>query len=135
MSRIIRIMPDLLPDPLNPRFQVAETQPLINPDMVGTMSPAQRDLIGLTQAVAPQALRAEQMMELEQSVAAVNAYIRSTQDTYSIQFELHQRSGLTYALIRNMDTGQVLKQIPSDTLLNIAARVRAASGIFVDMAT
>jgi uncharacterized FlaG/YvyC family protein len=134
MSKIVRAVPSGLPDPMNPRIQPVDIPPLVNPEMVGT-SPAQRALIGLTQAVTPQAVRAEQLDTMQAAVDAVNLYIRSTQANYSIRFELHQRSGLLYALIRNMDTGQVLKQIPSETLLNIAARVKQASGIFADLST
>jgi len=124
----------LLPDPMNPRIQPIDLPPLVNPDMVAA-SPAQRALIGLTQAIDPVALRGEQLALLQNAVDSVNAYIRSTQANFAIRFELHQRSGLTYALILNTQTGQVLKQIPSETLLNIAARVKLASGIFVDLAT
>jgi uncharacterized FlaG/YvyC family protein len=46
-----------------------------------------------------------------------------------------RRSSQVYALVRNAETGQVLKQIPTETMLNIAARVKQASGIFVDLST
>ena len=135
MRKISRVMPQVAPDPMNPRIQPVEFQPLVNPDLVGSMSEAQRDLIGLTQAVVPDSVRREQLDSLQSAIDSVNAYIQSTQATFSIQFELHQRSGLTYALIRNVETGQVLKQIPSNALLNIAARVRQASGIFANLTT
>jgi uncharacterized FlaG/YvyC family protein len=134
-NKITRVGPPGMPDPMNPRLQPIDLPPLINPDMVGSATAAQRALIGLTQATVPEKVRAEQLALLESAVDTVNAYIRSTQAGFSIRFELHQRSGLMYALIINTDNRQVLKQIPSETLLNIAARVRQASGIFVDMAT
>jgi len=134
-GKITRVGPPGLPDPMNPRLQPIDLPPLIDPDMVGAASAERRALLGLTQAVTGASVRAEQMAQLEAAVESVNAYIRSTQTTFAIRFELHQRSGLTYALIVNTDTRQVIKQIPSETLLNIAARVRQASGILVDMAT
>jgi uncharacterized FlaG/YvyC family protein len=108
---------------------------LINPELSGGLTRADRALIGLTRAVMPGAVRQEQLDAMQAAVDAVNQYIRSTQANYSIRFEVHQRSGLTYALIRNAETGQVIKQIPSATLLNIAARVKQASGIFADLTT
>jgi uncharacterized FlaG/YvyC family protein len=135
MSKIHPVTHPMLPDPMNPRIEPVEIQPLVDPDQVGTLTTAQRALIGLTQAIIPEDVRQEQMDDLQLSVDAVNAYIRSTQETFSIQFELHQRSGLTYALVRNVETGKVLKQIPTETLLNIAARVRQASGIFTNLST
>jgi uncharacterized FlaG/YvyC family protein len=135
MSKIDKVTPQGIPDAMNPRVQPLDMPPLVDPDMAGTASPAGRALIGLTQAISPRSVRQEQLDALQSAVDAVNTYIRSTQANYSIRFEVHQRSGLTYALIRNAETGQVLKQIPSETLLNIAARVRQASGIFADLAT
>ena len=135
MNKIHPVTHPMLPDPMNPRIEPVEIQPLVDPDQVGTLTTAQRALIGLTQAIIPEDVRQEQMDDLQLSVDAVNAYIRSTQETFSIQFELHQRSGLTYALVRNVETGKVLKQIPTETLLNIAARVRQASGIFTNLST
>jgi uncharacterized FlaG/YvyC family protein len=124
-----------IPDPMNPRIQPLDLPPIINPDVAVAMTEAQRSLIGLTRIVSPASVRQDQMAQMQAALDAVNTYIRTTQADFSIRFELHQRSGLTYALIRNMETGQVLKQIPSETLLNIAARVKMASGIFVDLAT
>src|SRR5579863_8238250 len=135
MNKIHPVTHPMLPDPMNPRIEPVEIQPLVDPDQVGTLTTAQRALIGLTQAIIPEDVRQEQMDDLQLSVDAVNAYIRSTQETFSIQFELHQRSGLMYALVRNVETGKVLKQIPTETLLNIAARVRQASGIFTNLST
>ena len=135
MRKIGRVMPQVLPDPMNLRIQPVELQPLVNPEMVGSLSEAQRNLIGLTRAIVPDSVRQEQLDTLQMAIDAVNAYIQSTQQSFSIRFELHQRSGLTYALIRNTETGQVLKQIPSNALLNIAARVRQASGIFANLTT
>ena len=135
MSKIVKAVPMGLPNPMKPRIQPAEPPPLINPDLVGGLTRAQRALIGLTQAVTPRSVRQEQLDAMQAAVDAVNQNIRETQANYSIRFEVHQRSGLMYALISNMDTGQVIKQIPSETLLNIAARVKQASGIFADLST
>jgi len=100
------------------------------------MAPAaQRALAGLTQGIQPASGGQGRLYALQAAADAVNAYIRSTQANFSIRFEVDERSGLMVALIRNVDTGEVLKQIPSETLLNIAARVRQASGIFADLAT
>ncbi len=134
-SKVPRITQAALPDPMNPRIRPVEIPPLVDPSLGGAMTAAQRALIGLTHAVTPASVRQEQLAQLQSAVDSVNAYIRETQTDFSIRFELHQRSGLTYALIRNAQTGQVLKQIPTETMLNIAARVKQASGIFVDIAT
>lgn len=134
-SKIPRVTQPVLPDPMNPRIRPVESPPLIDSSLAGATTAAQRALIGLTQAVTPASVRQEQLAQMQAAVDSVNAYIRSTQADFSIRFELHQRSGLTYALIRNVETGQVLKQIPTETMLNIAARVKQASGIFVDLAT
>ena len=135
MSKITRVAFDSLPDPMNPRIRPIEAEPLVNPDLSGTLPEIKRELIGLVKPVVPEAVRREQLDALQSAIDSVNAYIRSTQANFGIQFELHQRSGLTYALIRNMETGRVLKQIPTETLLNIAARVRQASGIFANLTT
>ena len=134
-GKIPRITQLAIPDPMHPRIRPVEIPPLIDPAFVGSATAAQRALIGLTRAVTPAAVRQEQLAQLQSAVDSVNTYIRTTQTDFSIRFELHQRSGLTYALIRNAETGQVLKQIPTETLLNIAARVKQASGIFVNLAT
>lgn len=133
-SKVSRVTLAALPDPMNPRLPSDESTLLVDPDLVGD-SQAQRALIGLTRAVSSAAVREDQLAQLQQAVDSVNDYIRATQTSFSIRFEVHQRSGLTYALIRNAETGRVLKQIPAQVMLNIAARVKHASGILVDLAT
>ncbi|MFI5400532.1 MAG: flagellar protein FlaG [SAR324 cluster bacterium] len=135
MSKIAELTPQGIADAKHPRLEPAETQAVSGPEPLGAASPAQPAALGLTQAIPPKPVSQERLYALQAAVDAVNAYILSTQANFSIRFELDQRSGPMVALIRNVETGAVLKQIPSETLLNIAARVRQAAGIFADLAT
>lgn len=135
MSKIAELTPQGIADAKNARLEPAETKAVSGPEPAGAASPAQPAKLGLTQAIPLATVSQERLYALQAAVDAVNTYMLSTQANFSIRFELDLRSGLMVALLRNVETGEVLKQIPSETLLNIAARVRQAAGIFADLAT
>ncbi len=70
---------------------------------------------------------------LMRSVDAVNRYLQDTLRYQGIRFSVDTASGRTVAVVRDMDTGQVLRQIPSESMLVLAARVRELSGVLVDV--
>lgn len=59
---------------------------------------------------------------VQAAVAQLNAYIHSS--GRSIEFEIDAASGLTVVNVRDSDTGETIRQIPSDEVIRIARVLR-----------
>ncbi|MDH4122091.1 MAG: flagellar protein FlaG [Deltaproteobacteria bacterium] len=77
-------------------------------------------------------VRAEVKERMDRAIQKANASIQGMQQFHSIQFRYHEESGYSYAVIHDMKSGRAIGQIPATEFLDIAARMKEASGIFVN---
>lgn len=112
-----------------PKF---ERPPLVQPELMVQNNPAVQRLLEPFKPFTPKQVRAAAKQNIEEMVANVNARIKSMQQFKGIRFDIDARSGRTVAVVRDRKSGEVLKQIPREGLLEIAARLREASGLLVD---
>ena len=70
---------------------------------------------------------------LTELLDAVNAQIEGSTQFKNIRFGHHEESGRSFAVVRDRETGAILKKIPSDAFLELSARLKDASGLLVDV--
>ena len=115
--------------------KIPETKyrPLFDPNLTVSGNKMVMANLQQYQPVSAGEVRAEAMETLERAVDSINVYLRENQQYSGISFSLDQASGRTVAVISDMNTGERLKEIPSSGLLTLAARLRSASGLLVDV--
>ncbi len=65
-------------------------------------------------------------------VDAVNLQIEGNTRFKNIRFGHHEESGRSFAVVKDKETGAILKKIPSDAFLELSARLQDASGLLVN---
>jgi uncharacterized FlaG/YvyC family protein len=106
--------------------------PLVQPNMVRT-SPAVKANVEALNPMNPDTLRTGFLEKFSASVDTVNSMLASQKRFKGVRFGVHEASGRYFAVLRDSDTGKTLKQIPADAFLDIAARLKEASGLLVDI--
>ena len=105
---------------------------LFNPEnTIKSNAPLQAQL-GKLSPVQPAEIRQNTMNRLAKAVDAINLHIQKNMKFNSIRFGMDERTDRTLVTIRDQRTGEVLKTMPSEFALEIAARLRAASGLFIN---
>ena len=66
------------------------------------------------------------------AIDRINKHIRSSNQFKGIRFDIHEESNRSFAVVKEIKTGRVLKMIPPEGVLEIAANLRDASGLFVN---
>jgi uncharacterized FlaG/YvyC family protein len=143
MSDISRIISQLIPsrETLPRRTGIGgrpvplESQPIGLPSMNVLDDPRITALLEIDSPISPRHVRAEAMRQLERMLEGINRYIVGELRYTGIRFYTEERSGRIVAVIRDVDTGEVLKVLPSRAVLEIAARLKRASGLLVDVVT
>lgn len=107
--------------------------PLVNPDRFVSNNPRVKAMISKSDPVDPKSIRADAKARLQRMVDTANRQIRNSIHFKSIRFAVDQDSGRSVAVVKDRKTGKVLKQIPNDQLLSMAARLKDASGLFKDI--
>lgn len=65
---------------------------------------------------------AERMQQsLMEIVQAANQRIRSTQKNHALSYQVHQASGYIMVRLTNLNTGEILREYPSEKILENAA--------------
>jgi len=108
-------------------------RPLVDPSLMVSANKLVMENLRDFQPFSAGQVRAEAIETLERAVTSINAYLRDSQQYSGITFSLDRASGRTMAVISDMNTGERLKEIPSESLLALAARLRTASGLLVDV--
>ena len=67
---------------------------------------------------------------IEQAVKQINDYLVDHQR--SLNFQLHEASGRTVIQVVNPETNEVVRQIPSEEVLDLAAEMRAKGLHLID---
>ena len=115
-----------------PAIQPQKPLNLVQPELFVQNDPAIQANLKQFHPVDPQAIRADTLQKLTQQVEEVNRQIESTMQFSGIRFGVHEESGRSFAVIRDQTSGKVIKQIPAEAFLEIAARLREASGLLVN---
>lgn len=68
--------------------------------------------------------------ELQKAVATMNQKILGRD--FKLRFEIHQRTGHEYVQMVDMQSGKVLKEIPSHQMLDVVGKIWDQMGIAVD---
>ena len=66
---------------------------------------------------------APELQSVERAVKQINTYLRNSQRT--LNFQIHEASGRTIVRVVNPETGEVIRQIPSEEVLNLAAALQS----------
>jgi uncharacterized FlaG/YvyC family protein len=115
-----------------PAIQPQKPMNLVDPDAFIGNNPNIRANLKDFSPIDPRTIRAENLAKLTQQVEEVNRQIAGSMHFNGIRFAVHEESGQSFAVIRDRDTGEVIKQIPAQAFLEIAARLQDASGLLVD---
>lgn len=105
------------------------TIPLVNPDRFVQNHPGIQRMVAESDPVNPDTIRMETRQRIQRMADEANRMIRDSIHFKRIEFGVDQESGRFVAVVRDRETGQTLKQIPSEQMLNMAARLKSASGL------
>ncbi len=114
---------------------IRQPKPLnfVNPDFFTSNNPAIKANIQKFNLMDPKDLRADALNRLSASVDAVNAQIEGSIQFKGVRFGVHSESGRHFAVVRDRQSGEVLKTIPGEAFLELAARLKDLSGVLVDV--
>ncbi len=105
---------------------------LFNPELTVKGNAPLLAALGKFSPVQPAEIRQSTATRLAKAVDAINLHIQKNLKFNSVQFGIDERTDRTLVTIRDQRTGEVLKTMPSEFALEIAARLRSASGLFVN---
>jgi flagellar protein FlaG len=95
----------------------------------GASAPAQRPAVASSTETQPPAQQPDPEA-LRQSVAAANRSARSLGS--SVQFNLDSQSGKVIVRVVEKETGQLIRQIPSEEMLELRRALDRISGLVID---
>lgn len=104
---------------------------LFNPKLV--RNPTLSKQLDSVRPTNPKVLREAALKKLSSSLDTINKHLRESQQFKGITFELNKDANRTFAVIKDQRTGEVLKEVPPEGVLQIAANLRDASGIIVSV--
>jgi uncharacterized FlaG/YvyC family protein len=107
--------------------------PFVDPAFFVQNNPRVKANLAQFDPVQPARVRADLKARLQRSVEEVNRMIANRREYKGISFELDEGSGRPFAVVRDKRTGQVIKQIPSRFMLEMAARLKENSGLLKDI--
>lgn len=116
-----------------PRIRQSKPINLVNPDFFTSNNPAIKANIQKFNLIDPKDLRAATLDRLNASVDAVNAQIEGSIQFKGVRFGVHSESGRHFAVVRDRESGEVLKTIPGEAFLELAARLKDLSGLLVNV--
>ena len=111
----------------------AKIPAIVNPAFFISNNPRVSANLAQFNPINPARVRAAAKATLARSVDEVNRHIQGSILFKGVSFEVDEASGRSFAVVRNRQTGEVLKQIPGDKFLTRAARLKEAAGLFQDI--
>jgi uncharacterized FlaG/YvyC family protein len=123
-----------LPAPTNVSGRIipVDQGPIMMPSMNVLDNPRLKFYLDLDNPMSPAHVRAEALAQFDKAIIAINEYIASQMRFTGIRFYSEERAGRVVAVIRDTNTGEVLKVMPSRAALEVAVRLKQASGILVN---
>ncbi len=143
MSDVSRIISQMIPrherlprsTGLGGRIVPVDSRPIAIPSLNVLDNPRIMALLEIDNPISSQHIRREAMEQLTRMLEGINDYIVSQVRYTGIRFYTEERANRIVAVIRDMNSGEVLKVMPSSAALEVAARLRQASGILVNVTT
>ncbi|MFL6619683.1 MAG: flagellar protein FlaG, partial [Povalibacter sp.] len=81
----------------------------------------------LTQQAAPQDMNAA----VRAAAAQIDSYLKSV--GREVEFRVDEETGTTVVTVRETASGEVIRQIPNEEVLQLARRFQAGSGAVLDL--
>ena len=103
------------------KAKAAKAEGALSPDAVGRKGDQNSETGGRPLAPA----------EASAFVSEVNDFL-STANNVSLEFQVHEGTGRTVIHILDKETGEVIREIPSEKLLEMAAKIEEMSGLLFD---
>ena len=143
MTDVSRIISQLLPSReqmprktgIGGRFVPVESGPIGIPSMNVLDDPRIVRLLEIDNPISSRHVRQEAIDRLSKMLEGINEYIVKQVRYTGIRFYADERSNRVVAVVRDENTGEVLKVMPARAILEIAARLKKASGVFVNVTT
>lgn len=98
---------------------------------INITAPVMLPVIGQDVSAEAAAKEEKKKDEVENDIAAANETMRTLNSKLSFRADERSRSGIAVEVV-DRETGDVIKQIPSEEMLTILARIRDAVGVLVD---
>lgn len=116
---------------LGGKLRPLKTIPLFNPRI--TRNPVLAKQLDPIRVTNSKVIRQAALDKLNSSVRTINRHLQKFKSTKGLFFEIDQNSNRSFAVIKDKRTGEVLKEVPSQGVLQIAANLRDASGLIVSL--
>lgn len=113
---------------------VALPEPVVAAEVrrgIDITAPVMLPVIGQDVSAEAAAKEEKKKDEVENDIAAANETMRTLNSKLSFRADERSRSGIAVEVV-DRETGDVIKQIPSEEMLTILARIRDAVGVLVD---
>ncbi len=107
--------------------------PLVDPSFYISNNPRMKANLAQFRTINPSEIRAQVKISLQRQVTSINKHIQSSALFKGITFKVDPDSDRTFATVRNLKTGKLIKQFPSNESLDRAARLRDFSGLLKDI--
>lgn len=107
-------------------------QPLFDPQKTIRAKPALQAQLAPFKTVTPKQARMVVAERLALAVDKINRHIESSILFKGLRFSLDEASNRNVATVRDIKTGEVLREIPPQGVLQIAANLRSLAGILVN---
>jgi flagellar protein FlaG len=82
------------------------------------------------QPVRIQVSEAQKRKELDEAVKQLNEQVRK--NSYNLNFSVDDATNYVVVKVKNTDSGDVIRQIPSETVLRVAHNIEAVKGMLRD---
>ncbi len=113
------------------KLKPLKSQPLFDPKLM--RNPRLKKELAIFDPTNAANIREKFVKKLASSIDTINKHLQEFQQFKGISFELNEEAARTFAIVRDKKTGEVLKQVPSEGILQIAANLRDLSGILVEL--
>lgn len=141
MSDVTRIISQMIPsrEPLprktgiGGRIVPVDSGPLMAPSFNVLDDPRIVALLQIDNPISVKHVREEVLRHFEEMLTGINKYITSQIRYTGIQFSSDVRSGRIVAVVRDQNSGEVLKVMPARSILEVAARLQKASGVLLNV--
>lgn len=114
------------------KLKPMKRMPLLNPRVMLSSNAAFKAQIKQFSVTDSSAIRGEALAKLNRMAETVTRHLAAFPQYKGLRFEINEEAGKNVVIVRDMRTGEVVKSFPSESLIQIAANLRAATGVLLD---
>jgi len=115
------------------RLQKFTPPPIVDPKQSLDNNRRFQESLAQFSVSSPEQVRQSTLDMLHRMVESANRHIEANLRFKGLVFGVHEDSNRMYVTIRDQNSGEVLKTIPSDEALDLAARLQDISGLLMDV--